>query len=114
MQAAEVLKNYAQIEYLSTTNNKWYKLKDYYPFAFPLEDNPFVFVLDVGGAQGGDFGHFKIVDNKLFRHEPQTLKWVTVTDIRLTEISTIQHQSLGITAVGEPFIITKGNANAKP
>ncbi len=107
MQAKQILQYYNQIEYLSTTDKKWYKLSDYYPFVFPLEESPEVVVLDTGG-KGGDFGHFKVIDNKLIRQDIASREWIVVTDVRgIEDTPKESNRNQGITAVGEPFIITK-------
>jgi hypothetical protein len=105
MQAKEILEQYAQIEYLSITDDKWYKLMDYYPFAFPLENEDSIVVLDMGGAQGSDFGHFKIQDNGLWRQAFETHEWVKVTDIRICQNQGTPYIVPKMTAGGEPFKI---------
>lgn len=103
MQANEILKVYARIEYLSTTDNKWYKLKDYYPFVFPLENEELIVVLDMGGAQGSDFGHFKIQDNELWCQDFESHEWSKVTDIRICREQEVPYIVPKMVAVGKPF-----------
>jgi len=109
MDSLEILKRYSQIEYLSTTDKKWYKLKDYYPFAFPIKGEDEAVVLDTGG-ESGDFGHFKITGGKLLRKVffPGGDQWEAVTNIRVIDgITTSPEPKPGIIAVGEPFVIER-------
>ena len=86
MLGKEIHEKYDLIEYLSSTpDNKWYKLKDHYPFCFGRIDDPEVIVLDTGGQQGAEMGQYKIKENKLIRLNWETHEWEIITDIRLIE-----------------------------
>ena len=107
MLGSEILARYRQIEYLATTDGKWYKLSDLFPFASLLEGDPEIVVLDTGG-QSGDFGHFKIAGGKLLRELAYPFaEWHIVADIRFCTEPRKPYRNPGIIAVGKPFIITK-------
>ena len=107
MNSKEIIERYHLIEYLSPTDNIWYKLKDYYPFCFSHQDDLEIIVLDTGSFEGADLGYFKINDGKLFRQNYKSQKFVVLNDIRFLDGDLIETKLSSITAIGKLNLINK-------